>query len=105
MLFGIMQDMHLTNTKNRFAGDDYQPMRDDLRLTGQLLRIWRVVCDGSWRSLNWISEKTGDPHASISAQLRHLRKERFGAHTVEKKHMGAGFYLYRVTPNKTEFIR
>ncbi|KKL56177.1 hypothetical protein LCGC14_2247980, partial [marine sediment metagenome] len=32
-----------------------------------------------------IEDLTGDPPASISAQLRHLRKERFGAHTVERR--------------------
>lgn len=89
----------------RFAGSDYQPMRDDVRLTGQLLRIWNVVSDQRWRSLDEIARATGDPPASISAQLRHLRKERFGAHTVEKEYLGDGLYRYRVLPNNTELVR
>jgi hypothetical protein len=94
-----------TATQNRFAGSDYIPSRDDVRLTGQLLRIWNVVSDGLWHTLDQISEVTGDPQASVSAQLRHLRKERFGAHEVEKVHMGNGLFRYRVIANKTQFVR
>lgn len=90
---------------DRFNGSDYNPVRDDVRLTGQLLRIWNVVCDEAWRTLDEISAATGDPQASISAQLRHLRKERFGSHTVEKLHLGDGLYKYRVIPNKVELVR
>lgn len=90
---------------SRFDGSDYQPLRDDIRLTGQLLRIWSVVCDQQWRTLDQISAATGDPQASISAQLRHLRKDRFGAHTVEKIHLGEGLYKYRVIPNQVDLVR
>jgi len=90
---------------DRFNGSDYQPVRDDIRLTGQLLRIWNVVNDSRWRTLGEIASSTGDPEASISAQLRHLRKPRFGAHTVEKVHMGNGLYRYRVLVNHPELVR
>ena len=76
-----------------FDGDD-RP-----RLTGQIKRVYACMADGAWRTLDEIHEATGDPQASISAQLRHLRKERFGAHVVEKRHRGdpaAGLYEYRV---------
>lgn len=89
----------------RFNGSDYDPVRDDVRLTGQLLRVWNVMSSGQWRTLDQISRETGDPAASISAQLRHLRKQRFGGHTVEKEHMGNGLYRYRVIVNKEEFVR
>jgi hypothetical protein len=55
---------------------------------------------GEWRTLAEISELTGDPPASISAQLRHLRKARFGAHEVRKIHLGDGLYKYSVVPNQ-----
>ena len=100
-----MQDMHSINNTDRFNGQDYQPLRDDIRLTGQLLRIWGVVRRGDWLSLDRIATLTGDPQASISAQLRHLRKRRFGSHEVEKKHVGAGLYLYRVLPNNESLVR
>lgn len=89
----------------RFDGCDYEPLRDDARLTGQLLRIWQVVCDGAWRTLDEIERATGAPQPSISAQLRHLRKPRFGAHTVEREHVRSGLYRYRVIPNKTAYVR
>jgi hypothetical protein len=84
----------------RFDGHDYKPERDDSRLTGQLLRIWDIVKDREWRTLNEISLLTGDPEASISAQLRHLRKPRFGGHKVEKKYINNGLYQYRVLPQE-----
>lgn len=86
-------------SKPRFNGSDYVPKRDDARLTGQLLRIWECMKDGHWRTLDEIAYMTGDPPASISAQLRHLRKDRFGAHKVPKRHRGPernGLYEYRV---------
>jgi len=58
--------------------------------------------DGEWRSLGEISRQTGDPEASVSAQLRHLRKARFGAHTVSRRRIGAGLYLYQLTLNQTQ---
>lgn len=79
-----------------FNGDDYVPKRDDGRLRGQQLRIWELMRDGAWRTLGEIAAHTGDPEASISAQLRHLRKPRFGSHRIEKKHLGGGLYAYRL---------
>ena len=86
----------------RFDGADYTPDRDDARLNGQLLRVWNCMCDGRWRTLAQIEKITGDPPASISAQLRHLRKPRFGAHNVEKEYLNNGLYQYRLVPNTGE---
>ena len=52
--------------------------------------------DGRWRSLKAISEALGIGEASVSAQLRHLRKARFGSMVVDKQHQGRGLYLYQV---------
>jgi hypothetical protein len=82
-----------------FDGDDYNHERDSDRLTGQLLRIFEVVKDSRWRTLKEIALLTGDPEASISAQLRHLRKPRFGSHEVEKQYVDRGLYKYRVLIN------
>ena len=86
----------------RFAGSDYSPAQDDVRLTGQLLRVFSLMADGRWRTLDEISLATGDPHASISAQLRHLRKERFGGHQVNKRSRGQrehGMFEYQLVVN------
>lgn len=83
----------------RFDGSDYQPAADDARLSGQILRVFHLMRDGKWRTLQEIARSTGDPPASISAQLRHLRKKRFGSHTVNKRSRGTrdrGLYEYQL---------
>jgi transcriptional antiterminator len=42
----------------------------------------------SWMTLEELARKTKFPEASISAQLRHLRKEEYGAYLVEKRRRG-----------------
>lgn len=70
---------------------------DHSRLTGQLSDIFNVMSDGSWRTLNEIEQATKHPQASISAQLRHLRKPRFGAYQVDRRrNSDEGTYYYRV---------
>lgn len=83
-------------TRPAFNGADYNRKRDDERLTGQLKRIYDAIRDGEWRTLGQIEELTGDPQPSISAQLRHLRKKRFGSHTIERRHVEHGLYQYRL---------
>lgn len=82
----------------RFNGAAYSASRDDVRLAGQMLRVWDTVSGGGWFTLPQLAEVTGDPPASISAQLRHLRKPRFGGHTVLREHIANGLYQYRVIP-------
>jgi hypothetical protein len=79
-----------------FSGVDYQEDRDRERLTGQIKRIYDLMSDGKWRTLKQIEDATGDPPASISAQLRNLRKESFGSHVIERDHLGDGLYAYRL---------
>ena len=80
----------------RFNGADYQPERDNERLSGQLQRIFDCMKAGHWRTLPQIARLTGDPEASISAQLRHLRKPRFGGHTVNREYIADGLYRYQL---------
>ena len=68
-----------------------------IRLGGQLGDVYDLMSDGEWRLLRTIAQVTGHPPASVSAQLRHLRKARFGSYKVEKMHLGKGLYSYRVT--------
>jgi len=84
----------------KFAGSDYSKDRDGKRLTAQYMRVFSLMSDGDWRSLNVIATLTKDPEASVSAQLRHMRKEKFGNHTVNKKHIADGFYLYQLVVNE-----
>lgn len=79
-----------------FNGADYNRVQDRERLTGQILRIYDLMKDGQPRTLGQIAEHTCDPEASISAQLRNLRKPRFGGYVVEKENLGKGLFQYRL---------
>src|SRR5689334_6409987 len=92
-------DPTLFDTSPPFDGPSYDPVFDHARLTKQLGRVFECMRDGAWRTLQEIADVTGDPHASISAQLRHLRKPRFGASDVQKRRRGLpehGLYEYRL---------
>ncbi len=83
----------------RFDGETYDPAHDDDRLQKQIGRVWAAMQDGKWLTLGELETITGDPQASISAQLRHLRKPRFGSHQIEKRHRGevsAGLWEYQL---------
>jgi len=99
----ILEKRLETKTRGMFAGDRYEPLVDEIRLTRQSLRIFRLMVDGEWRTLSEIQLETGDPPASISAQLRHLRKRRFGSHQVDKQRRGddvSGVWEYRLVVNE-----
>lgn len=91
--------MNLPVQTPRFDGSDYVPARDDTRLTGQLSRIWNLMQHGQKWTLRELAKATGDPESSISAQIRHLRKARFGAHDVRKEYLGGGIYRYWLVKN------
>lgn len=85
-----------------FNGPEYLPERDWERLTTQLGRVFHCMKDRRWRTLREIANETGDPEASVSAQLRHLRKKRFGSHTVNRKHVSGGLYKYQLIPTSQQ---
>ena len=74
--------------------------RDCDRLCGQILRVYDALYDGQWRTLDEIHNITGDPEASVSAQLRNLRKIRFGGHQIDKRRRNDGnqweYKLWRI---------
>ena len=91
----------------QFDGATYTEELDQRRLTGQILRVFSLMKDAQWRTLAEIEQITGDPQASISAQLRNLRKERFGWHNVERRHrrrhrgvLQQGLFEYRLWERK-----
>ncbi len=83
-----------------FSGPAYDPAKDQARLATQLETIRDLMLDGVWLSLAEIKAATGHGEASISAQLRHLKKERFGSYRLEKRRRGenAGMWEYRILP-------
>lgn len=84
-----------------FSGPAYSPASDHARLLSQHLTIFNLMKDGKPRTLAQIEDKTGYPTASVSAQLRNLRKTGFGAHTITKERVktGSGTWIYTLTPN------
>lgn len=88
----------MSDPPSLFDGPAYNPADDNQRLTGQLGRVWKAMSDRRWRTLPQIEQATGDPAASISAQLRHLRKQRFGGHIVNRRHLADGLYAYQLIP-------
>jgi len=48
-------------------------------------QIRRLMLDGEWRTLREISQALKFPEASVSAQLRHLRKRKNGSYRVSKQ--------------------
>lgn len=80
----------------RFDGECYQHSLDYTRLSGQILRVYSTMKDGRWRTLDELAAATGDPVASCSAQLRHLRKRRFGSHTVNRRSRSGALFEYQL---------
>jgi len=82
-----------------FNGPHYDPAHDHARLTRQIGRVYNSMIDGEWKTLREIADITGDPEASISAQLRHLRKPRFGSYIVKLQPRGdrsLGLFEYQL---------
>jgi hypothetical protein len=76
---------------------------DGKRIFDQRLRIRNyMMSHGGWRTLAEIHQETGDPEASISAQLRHLRKPRFGGYVVNRRRRSGGLWEYQLTKGDTK---
>lgn len=86
---------------DRTFGPTYDEKRDKNRLDNQRNRILRHMLDGRWRPLFEISQDLSYPEASISAQLRHLRKPQFGAWKVDRRHIQNGLWEYRIRTPET----
>jgi hypothetical protein len=85
---------------HRFSGGTYEHERDGERLNAQLIRVFAVMHDGEWRTLNQIANLTGDPTHSVSARLRDFRKRRFGSHIVLREYLRNGLFRYRLVLNE-----
>lgn len=82
-----------------FDGDTYDPELDQDRLSKQLGRVYDVMRDGQWRTLDEIATLTAAPPASVSARLRDLRKPRFGQYAIDRQRRGEasrGLFEYRL---------
>jgi hypothetical protein len=87
----------LFRTEPAFDGDTLDPDLDAARLRGQLERVRLLMLDGHWRTLSQIVLHVGSSEAGISARLRDLRKQKFGAYTVNGRRRPGGLWEYQVT--------
>lgn len=88
-----------------FDGATYDKAQDAARLGKQLERVLRLMSDGHWRTLREIEDLLGYPQASVSARLRDLRKQKFGAWDVARRRrpplpngVPSGTWEYQVQP-------
>lgn len=98
-----MRQQNLFETKEDWVGKVYDYKYDFTRLKNQRERVWAVMLSHEWVTLSEISFKTGDPEASISANLRDFRKPKYGSHTVMKRprgHRKVGLWEYKLVPNR-----
>lgn len=79
-----------------FDGSDYEHKRDYERLNNQIGKIFNLMKDGKWRTLSDIAKLTESPESSASAQLRNLRKRKFGGYTINKQHIKNGLFAYQL---------
>lgn len=89
----------------QFDGKTYTHDRDGKRLGEQYVRVFNLMRDGKFRTLSDIRKETGDPESSVSARLRDMRKERFGAFNVERKYIDNGLYEYRLDIGNDGWIK
>ena len=90
----------------KIYGSDYKPALDEKRLVTQQEHIKRLMLASGWLTLSEIEYRTGFGQASISAQLRHCRRQGL---ILEKKRRGEekqGLFEYRLrTPeNQVEMF-
>lgn len=83
---------------NLFDGPTYDPALDEVRLTGQIEDVFAYLSLGLWLPVSEIAAWTEHPEASVSAQIRNLRKARFGAWEIERRRKG-NEYEYHLTGN------
>jgi len=83
-------------------GATYDPEQDGKRLATQHQRVFALMSDGQWRTLEEIASAVHGTTQSVSARLRDLRKTRFGEHEVERRRRSpgeAGLFEYRLRVN------
>lgn len=79
-----------------FDGATYSRELDAKRLMGQLGRVYEIMAGGRWRTLREIAQIAQGSEAGVSARLRDLRKNKFGGHTVLRKRIEGGLWMYRL---------
>jgi DNA-binding Lrp family transcriptional regulator len=81
-----------------FDGEDMDQERDGERLNRQMNIIRERMENAGWLSVQQLSNELGFPATSVSAQIRNLRKDKFGGRYVERRYQGNGLYQFKLHP-------
>ena len=85
-----------------FDGDDYVADRDNARLTNQIDKVRMYMENAGYLTVKQIAADLKQPEPSVSAQIRNLRKDRFGARTVNREYRGNGCYAFKLEPKMSD---
>ena len=85
-----------TSTPYPFGGETFNASEDGVRLTGHLQKVFDLMKDGRWRTLNQIASAVGCTEPSASARIRDLRKKWAGGHIVGRRRIVNGLFEYRL---------
>ena len=55
-------------------------LEDGERLEGQFERIWAIMRDGRYHTIQEVAVTTGDPAQSVARQMRYIRSKARGGH-------------------------
>tara|TARA_R110000822_G_scaffold223035_1_gene356303 strand:+ start:277 stop:582 length:306 start_codon:yes stop_codon:yes gene_type:complete len=81
----------------------YTVKYDFSRLKTARAKVFALMRDSQWRTIEEIAVETAVPHTSASAYLRDFRKEKCGLHVVDRRIRGSrstGLWEYKLIENK-----
>ncbi len=78
--------------------DRCNPLDDERaqKLTGDLKRVFDILSKGGAHLVSDIARDLNLPACSVSAQIRHLRKPKFGGFTVKRISLTKGLSAYQM---------
>lgn len=89
-----------------FTPSGYGFEESDLpRIKSNARKVWDIMIDQQFHDLQNISERLNMPHSSVTACVRGFRNNKNGGHTVNKKKMPEGHFLYQLIPASPEQAR
>jgi|DEB0MinimDraft_10_1074344.scaffolds.fasta_scaffold121703_2 hypothetical protein len=90
--------------KTELKGSDYVEERDYERLKTKYERVFAFMQKSGWAGLKQIAEATKTPESTASAILRSFRRKENGGHTVERRYVVGGLYVYKLIENKDDSL-
>lgn len=83
-------------TQLSLVWDSVNPKDEEraFKLTGDLKMIFDIMSDGQAHLVSDIAKTLDLPECSVSAQLRHLRKKKWGSKNIQRKSLTKGISFY-----------